>query len=121
MSKNNKSWEKIYNDLIIKNHNFNNSPFIITANQIKVCVKDFDKTSQKEVRVLCKQDSRDERPDIFIENNLFILPIKNREYIICKGEGYIDIPEINSQVLEYKSQLDFELKSSKLGIRKCNI
>lgn len=46
MSKNNKSWEKIYNDLMIKNHNFNNSPFIITA-QIKVCVKDFDKTSQK--------------------------------------------------------------------------
>lgn len=45
MSKNNKSWEKIYNDLVIKNHNFNNSPFIITANQIKVCVKDFDKTS----------------------------------------------------------------------------
>lgn len=115
MSKNNKSWEKIYNDLMIKNHNFNNSPFIITANQIKVCVKDFDKTSQKEVRVLCKQDSRDERSDIFTENNLFILPIKNGEYIICKGEGYIDIPEINSQVLEYKSQLDFELKSSKIG------
>ena len=115
MSKNNKSWEKIYNDLMIKNNNFNNSPFIITVNQIKVCVKDFDKTSQKEVRVLCKQDSRDERPDIFIENNLFILPIKNGEYIICKGEGYIDIPEINSQVLEYKSQLDFELKSSKIG------
>lgn len=115
MSKNNVSWEKIYNDLQIKNHDFNKYPFIITAEQIKVCVKDFNKTSEKEVRVLCKQDSREERPQIFIDNNLFILPIKNGEYIICKGDGYIDIPEIKTQSLEYESKLDFELKSSKIG------
>lgn len=115
MSKNSESWEKIYNDLRIKNHNFDKSPFMITAKQIKVCVKDFNKTSQKEVRVLCKQDSREERPQIFIDNNLFILPIKNGEYIICKGEGYINIPEVNTQAFEYKSKLDFELKSSKIG------
>ena len=59
MSKNNVSWDKIYNDLQIKNHDFNKYPFIITAEQIKVCVKDFNKTSEKEVRVLCKQDSRE--------------------------------------------------------------
>lgn len=115
MSKNNVSWEKIYNDLQIKNHDFNKYPFIITAEQIKVCVKDFNKTSEKEVRVLCKQDSREERSQIFIDNNLFILPIKNGEYIICKGDGYIDIPEIKTQALEYESKLDFELKSSKIG------
>ena len=115
MSKNSKSWEKIYNDLQIKNHDFNKSPFKINANQIKVCVKNFDKTSEKEVRVLCKQDSREERPDIFIENNLFILSIKNGEYIICKGDGYIDIPEINTQAIEYTSKIDFELKSVKIG------
>lgn len=115
MSKNNRSWEKIYNDLQIKKHDFNKSPFIIKANQIKNCVKDFDKTSEKEVRVLCKQDSREERPDIFIENNLFILPTKNGEYIICKGDGYIDIPEINTQTVEYTSKIDFEIKSAKIG------
>lgn len=115
MSKNNRSWGKIYNDLQIKKHDFNKSPFIINANQIKNCVKDFDKTSEKEVRVLCKQDSREERPDIFIENNLFILPTKNGEYIICKGDGYIDIPEINTQAVEYTSKIDFEIKSAKIG------
>lgn len=115
MSKNNKSWEKIYNDLQIKKHDFNKFPFIINSNQIKNCVKDFDKTSEKEVRVLCKQDSREERPDIFIENNLFILPTKNGEYIICKGDGYIDIPEINTQAVEYTSKIDFEIKSAKIG------
>lgn len=115
MSKNNRSWEKIYNDLQIKKHDFNKYPFIINANQIKNCVRDFNKTSEKEVRVLCKQDSREERPDIFIENNIFILPTKNGEYIICKGEGYIDIPEINTQAVEYTSKIDFEIKSAKIG------
>jgi len=115
MSKNNKSWQKIFDDLKIYRHNFKQSPFFISAEMIKPCVKDFTKTSQKEVRVLCKQDSREERPEIFIENNLFILPIKNGEYIICKGEGYADIPPINTEAKIYQSKLDFELKSASVG------
>lgn len=115
MSKNSQSWEKIYKDLNIKNHDFSKSPFFITASQIKECVRDFSKTSQKEVRILCKQDSKEERPQIFIDNELFILPIKNGEYIICKGEGYIDIPPINAKSINYKSKLNFELKSANVG------
>ena len=115
MSKNNQSWAKIYKDLDIAKHGFNKAPFFISAEQIKICVKDFAKTSQKEVRVLCKQDSREERPQVFIDNELFILPIKNGEYIICKGEGYVNIPEIHTPCLDYTSKLDFKLKSSQIG------
>lgn len=115
MGKNDKSWQKIFDDLSIAKHDFNKAPFAINAEQIKICVKDFAKTSQKEVRVLCKQDSREERPQIFINNELFILPIKNGEYIICKGEGYVDIPEIHTQATNYTSKLDFELKSAQIG------
>lgn len=121
MSKNSESWAKIYKDLSIETHDFNKAPFFISAEQIKICIKDFAKTSQnevsleKEVRVLCKQDSREERPQIFIDNELFILPIKNGEYIICKGEGYVDIPHIDTQAQDYTSKLDFELKSSQIG------
>lgn len=115
MSKNNQSWQKIFDDLNITKHDFSKNPFAINAEQIKICVKDFAKTSQKEVRVLCKQDSRDERPQIFIDNELFILPTKNGEYIICKGEGYVDIPQIHTQAINYTSKLDFELKSSQIG------
>lgn len=115
MSKNNESWQKIYDELKMKKHNFNKEPFFLHAEQIKQCVKNFSKTSQKEVRILCKQDSREDRPQIFIENKLFILPIKNGTYVICKGEGYIDIPEIHGECEAYKSKLDFELKSAKIG------
>ncbi|WP_270978398.1 type II restriction enzyme [Campylobacter helveticus] len=115
MSKNNESWQKIYEDLKIFKHDFKKEPFYLSAEQIKLCVKDFKKTSQKEVRVLCKQDSREDRPQVFIDNDLFILPIKNGEYILCKGEGYVDIPSIETKAISYKSKLDFELKSASVG------
>ncbi|EMI4815940.1 hypothetical protein V6N98_001375 [Campylobacter upsaliensis] len=115
MSKNNESWQKIYEDLKIFKHDFKKEPFYLSAEQIKLCVKDFKKTSQKEVRVLCKQDSREDRPQVFIDNDLFILPIKNGEYILCKGDGYVDIPNIETKAISYKSKLDFELKSASVG------
>lgn len=64
---------------------------------------------------MCKQDTRDSRPKIFIDNELFLLPIKNGEYCIIKGEGYIDIPDIDSEGIKYNSRLEFELDTSKIG------
>jgi deoxycytidine triphosphate deaminase len=110
-----KSWKKIFDNYGILNHNFNVEPYILTAEQIKVACQDFKKTAEKEVRILCKQDSREDRPEIFAQNNLFILPVKNGEYAIIKGEGYVDIPEITTTIREYKSKLDFELESSLIG------
>ena len=44
-----------------------------------------------------------------------MLPIKNGTYVIVKGEGYIDIPEITKSTKIYHSKLDFELDTSKVG------
>lgn len=60
-------------------------------------------------------DSREDRPNVFVENDLFILPIKNGTYIIVKGKGYIDIPIINSSSKIYVSKLDFQLDTIKVG------
>ena len=110
-----KPWEKIFRDYDINNHNFNEKPYIITAQQIKTSCQNFTKTGEKEPRILCKQDSRENRPKIFIENRLFILPIKNGEYAIIRGEGYVDIPKINGVEKIYKSKLDFKLETSLIG------
>ncbi len=112
---NNNSWLAIFDKYKIYNHNFNNSPFELTAQMLKDATSHFKKTNEREVRILCKQDTREDRPEIFIENNLFILPIKNGIYSIIKGEGYIDIPEIKDKNLIYKSKLDFDLDTSKVG------
>lgn len=111
---NNLSWQKIFKDLKVLEHDFS-TPFVITAEQIKQCCQSFKKTNEKEVRILCKQDSRESRPKVFKDNGLFLLPVKNGTYNIIKGEGYIDIPEITSEAVVYKSKLNFELTSSGIG------
>lgn len=112
---NSRSWKKIFDDYNILKHDFNKSPFELSATQIKKACQKFKETSEKEVRILCKQDSREDRPDIFVKNGLFILPIKNGLYNIIKGEGYIDIPKIKSATTIYTSKLDFKLESSDVG------
>ena len=112
---NSRSWEKIACDYKILEHDFSKSPFSLSAAQIKRSVQSFRATNEKEVRILCKQDTRESRPAVFKENNLFLLPVKNGLYNIVKGEGYIDIPEIKEKTVIYKSKLDFHLDSSSIG------
>lgn len=111
----NVSWKKIFDDYNVLEHDFSKSPFEIKAEQIKASCQDFKSTVQKEVRILCKQDTRGSRPEIFKQNDLFLLPKKNGTYYIVKGEGYIDIPKIETEIQDYKSKLDFKLESSDVG------
>ncbi len=110
-----KSWAKIFKDYKIAKHNFSKNPFPLSADQIKKSCQKFKKTAEKEVRILCKQDTRNSRPKVFKDNNLFLLPVKNGYYNIIKGEGYIDIPEIENEVKKYSSKLNFKLDSSVVG------
>lgn len=112
---NNISWAKIFSDLKILEHDFSTSPFRITAEMIKSSVQDFKKTSEKEVRILCKIDSREKLPSIMKDNGLILLPIKNKEYVLVKGEGFVNIPDIIGEPERYNTKLDFELRTSKIG------
>lgn len=112
---NNDSWSKIFADYKILSHDFNLAPYSLSGNQIKRACQDFTEVNQKEVRVLCKQDTRADRPKIFVDNGLFLLPTRNGNYMIIKGEGYVDIPAIHSPVIEYNSRLDFKLDTSEIG------
>lgn len=112
---NSKSWDKIVKDYNILQHDFSESPFPISATQIKISCQKFKLTGEKEVRILCKQDTREARPLIFRDNSLFLLPIKNGFYNIIKGEGYVDIPEIKSEIEVYDSKLTFDLDTAKIG------
>lgn len=112
---NNESWKAIFEKYRIHKHSFISSPFIITAEQIKQATSHFQKTTEREVRILCKQDTREDRPEVFVENGVFLLPIKNGTYAIVKGEGYIDIPEISETAKVYSSKLDFTLDTSLVG------
>ena len=108
-------WKKIFDDYDINSHDFESGPYILTADDIKKSVADFKSTSDREVRTLCKQDTRRSRPSVFKENDLFILPKKNGEYYIVKGEGYVELPKIDTPIEDYNRRLSFELESSSVG------
>ena len=110
-----RSWKKIFDDYNIHQHNFEKNPFYISAKQIKEACQNFKKTGEKEVRILCTQTRREDRPDIFKEKGLFLLPIKNGHYCIVKGEGYVNVPVIDKKVVSYESKLNFNLDTSKVG------
>jgi hypothetical protein len=112
---NSRSWKKIFDDYKIAEHDFNKSPFSLSAEQIKKACQKFKVTSEKEVRILCKQDSRDSRPDVFKQHGLFLLPVKNGHYTLIRGEGYINIPDIKKEVVIYPSKLDFKLDTASIG------
>lgn len=112
---NSRSWQKIFEEIGGVSHDFDESPLKVTARQIKDACQHFTETGEKEVRVLCKQDSRESRPDIFKERGLFLLPIKNGEYQIIKGEGYVDLEPVSGETLVYSSKLDFDLETSQVG------
>ena len=109
------SWKAIFDLYDIGNHNFDTGPFPISADQIKTACQHFLRTSEKEVRILCKQDTRESRPKVFRDKGLFILPVRNKYYVIVKGEGYVDVPSISSPLQDYHSDFPFELATTRVG------
>ena len=112
---NGNSWRKIFKDYKILEHDFSKGPFRISAEQIKKSVQNFKKTGEKEVRILCKMDSREDLPEVMRENGLFLMPVKNGSYVIVRGEGFIDIPDITGEPEDYHTKLDFELETPAVG------
>lgn len=112
---NNNSWKKIFDDYKILENDFSKTPFYLSAKDIKKSVQDFTNTSEKEVRILCKMDTRESVPEIMRENGLILLPVKNKFYVIVKGEGYLDIPDIEGEAELYNTKLDFDLDTTKIG------
>ena len=112
---NNNSWQKIFDDNRILENDFSKQPFYLSAKDIKKSVQDFKNTSEKEVRILCKMDTRESVPEIMKKNGLILLPVKNKFYVIVKGEGYVDIPNIEGEAEIYNTKLDFDLDTTKIG------
>ena len=115
--KGNEIWEVIVNKTGLSKHNFSTGPFYVTHAEIQKIVSTINaKNNRKEIRILGYQATREQRPQYFIENNLFLLPASNKAWVVVKGEGYIDIPEINTAPVQVKSKLDFEIESFNVGI-----
>jgi len=114
MPASNKAWDKIFSDYF-SDHDFDKEAALLTADMIKDATRGFKETGEREVRILAKIDSREDLPDVFKKRGLFILPVKNGEYTIIKGEGFHDIQSPKSTPEAFKSRLTYELKSAAIG------
>ena len=72
------TWKYIYDELV-GNHDFNKDTKIIKDDEIKD-LKDknknkkyFPTTSTQEIRTLCTQTKETQRPNIFVENDIFVM------------------------------------------------
>jgi len=98
-------WEEIIRE---KGFDLNRDFNFITANEIKTI-------TGAEPRILAKFDNSDELPSSFKNHGVFILPIKNKEYVLIRGKGYHELEKIDSKPEVFKSRLLFELVGSKTG------
>lgn len=114
MPRSNAAWTAIFKKYFT-GHDFDKKPALLTAQMIKDATHHFKKTTEREVRVLAKMDSREEVPPVLRDKGLFLLPIRNGKYVLVKGEGYMDLPDIDSEIIEHKSALDFDPDTSKVG------
>lgn len=76
---------------------------VITAEQIKNAKNTWTgKANQFEPRLLCKQDTDDERPQIFKDNELCIISIKNGSYLLTKNNIYckLEYPEKKTNLIK---------------------
>jgi len=100
MNKISQIWEHI---LVQHKYNNTSTSFIISAEQIKECKKSWTGVNcQFEPRLLCYQTNDKSRPDIFKKNNLYILPIKNGEYLLSKNNIYKTLEYTDIQIIEIK-------------------
>ena len=114
-SDNSSSWSAIAERYKIAEHDFDSGPLEISARQIRDACAHFQGASEKEAWALCKQDSRESRPQVFCERGLFVLPVQHGHYAIVKGEGYVDVPPIERACQEYRSNFPFELETAGSG------
>lgn len=82
LTKNDKAWNKIFKELNILEHLENNETFHISSKTIN---------QHREARLMTKFDHKRDKPKIFKENKLSILPITRGTYVIGAFETHQEL------------------------------
>lgn len=89
MGLNDAAWESLFDKYHILDEIDRNGQFVISANQIK---------EFREPRLMTKFDHKTNLPNIFVANNLSILPITRGDYVISSFSAYKEFEEPTQDV-----------------------
>jgi hypothetical protein len=92
----------------------------ITAKQIKEARQSWKgRSCQFEPRLLCKQDTRESRPEVFKTYGICILSVKNGEYVLTKRDIYVTLEKWPMPALKITQKHDsciLSISASETGI-----
>jgi hypothetical protein len=97
-------WDTIF---ATKNFDLSQDLHFITADEIKAITR-------AEPRILAKMDSSAAVPPVFKRNGYFLLPVKNGEYAIVRGEGFHRL-EATMAPIDHTSRIKFHLTTAGRG------
>lgn len=104
MAKTSDLWEKIFS---VKNYDVTQDLHFITADEIK-------QITSAEPRIMAKMDSTSDLPEVFKRNGYFLLPVKNGEYVIVRGNGFHLLEPKGAQA-NHVSRIRFNLTTAGRG------
>jgi len=104
MAKTSELWEKIFAE---KNFDLSQDLHFISADEIKAI-------TNHEPRIMAKVDASVDLPDVFKRNGYFLLPVKNGQYAIVRGNGFHLLEQKGTQI-NHVSRIKFNLTTAGRG------
>lgn len=76
---------------------------------------DIEAVTGNELRLMAKVDFSRDLPAVLRRHGYFILPVKNGEYVLVRGNGYHELEKLPEPPTVFRPQLDFELATLSVG------
>ncbi|MDO8544748.1 MAG: AAA-associated domain-containing protein [Opitutaceae bacterium] len=98
------AWEKIIRERVDT-----------TRDLATITKADIESATGNELRLMAKVDSSAELPDALRRHGYFILPVKNGEYLLVRGDGFHVLEALPEPPTIFRPELDFELTTLSIG------
>ncbi|MGO9001030.1 MAG: type II restriction enzyme [Limisphaerales bacterium] len=98
------AWEKLVRDKVDT-----------AKDLVSLTKKDIEATTGNELRLMAKVDFSVDLPEALRRHGYFILPVKNGEYVLVRGNGYHVLEKLPEPPTVFRPQLDFELETLGVG------
>ena len=82
---------------------------------VSLTKEDIESSTGNELRLMAKVDFSADLPKALQRQGYFILPVKNGEYVLVRGNGYHALEKLPKPPTIFRPQLDFELETLGIG------
>lgn len=85
------------------------------ADLVTLTKADIESVTGNELRLMAKMDSSADVPSALRRHGYFVLPIKNGDYVLVRGNGFHTLESLPEPPTIFRPQLDFDLVTLNVG------